>query len=220
MLATARWELLWTSVGLKAVMAVSGIVLSGWVLLHMAGNLLVFGGPELIDGYAAALHAGPLVWVQRVAWIVALVVHIAAAIVLTKRSVSARPERYHHRLRGERPLSSRSMRWGGLALALFLAYHVAHMYGALHPSYVHLSVYANVVTGLADPVVGTLYILATIVFGLHLHHGTASMFRSLGHARLFERGVRRATLAFTLIVTVGFLSPCVAAMTGLLRVTS
>ncbi len=218
MLANARWELMWTSVGLKAVMAATGVVLSGWVLLHMIGNLLVFGGPALINGYAEALQSGPILWVQRAAWVLALALHVGAAIVLTTRSAGARSERYHHRLRArERTVSSRSMRWGGLALALFLAYHVAHMYGGLHPHYVEGDVYSNVVRGLSDPVVGTLYVLATIVFGLHLHHGTASLFRSLGHAGLFERGIRRLTLAFTTVVTIGFLSPCVAALTGLLR---
>lgn len=218
MLASARWELLWTSVGLKAVMAVSGVVLSGWVLLHMIGNLLVFGGPELINGYAGALSGGPLLWAQRVAWVLALAAHAGAAAVLTRRSRSARTERYQRRLRArERSLSSRSMRLGGLALALFLAYHVAHVYGTLHPSYVPGDVYSNVVRGLADPVAGALYVLATIVFGVHLHHGTASLVRSLGHAGLFEGGIRRATLAFTALVTLGFLAPCVAALAGWLR---
>lgn len=68
-------------------------------------------------------------------------------------------------------------------------------------------VYSNVVRGLADPVAGSLYVLATIVFGLHLHHGTASLVRSLGHAGLFERGIRCAALAFTALVTLGFLAP-------------
>lgn len=217
MIASARWELLWTSVGLKAVMAVSGAVLSGWALLHMFGNLLIFGGPELINGYAAALHAGPLVWIQRAVWIAALAVHVAAALVLTKRCKDARPEPYRRPLRIRAgSMSARSMRYGGLALGLFLAYHVAHVYGALHPSYVHLDVYSNVVRGLGDPVAGSLYVVATLVFGLHLHHGTTSLLRSLGHARLFERAVRRLSLAFTVLLTLGFLAPCLAAMAGLL----
>lgn len=215
MLATARWELLWTSVGLKAVMAVSGAVLSGWVLLHMAGNLLVFGGPELINGYASALSSGPILWLQRAVVLVAIAAHAGAALVLTQRSHGARTERYRRPLRSqETTLSARSMRWGGLFVLLFLAYHLVHIYGPLHASFIPGDVHHNLVTGLADPLAAAIYIPATIVFGLHLHHGTASLFRSLGHARLFEVGLRRATRAFSVVVTLGFLAPCVAALAG------
>ena len=215
MLASARWELLWTSVGLKAVMAVSGAVLSGWVLLHMLGNLLVFGGPELINGYGGALQAGPILWIQRIIVLAAVAAHAASAWVLTTRSRSARAERYQRRLRNqETTLSARSMRWGGVFVLLFLAYHLVHIYGPLHASYVPGDIHHNLVTGLSDPLAASIYVAATIVFGLHLHHGTVSLFRSLGHARLFETGIRRAARAFTVVVTLGFLAPCVAALAG------
>jgi len=215
MLASARWELLWTSVGLKAVMAVSGAVLSGWVLLHMLGNLLVFGGPELINGYGGALQAGPILWIQRVIVLAAVAAHAASAWVLTTRSRGARSERYRRRLRNqETTLSARSMRWGGVFVLLFLAYHLVHIYGPLHASYVPGDIHHNLVTGLSDPLAASIYVAATLVFGLHLHHGTVSLFRSLGHARLFEIGIRRAARAFTVVVTLGFLAPCVAALAG------
>lgn len=214
-LRNARWELLWTSVGLKALMALSGLVLSGWVLLHMAGNLLVFGGPELINEYGGALQGGPLLWIQRAVFLSAIVVHAGAAWIVTRRSRAARRERYRSGLRAQvTTWSARSMRFGAIALALFLAYHVAHIYGPLHASYVHGDIHHNLVTGLSDPLAGTIYIAATLVFGLHLHHGTASLLRSLGHARLFERGLRRASLAFTVVVTAGFSAPPVAALAG------
>lgn len=214
-IATARWDLLWTSVGLKAVMAVSGAVLSGWVLLHMAGNLLVFGGPELINGYAAALSSGPIVWAQRVVTIVAVAAHAGAALVLVQRSHGARTDRYRRPLRNqETTFSARSMRWGGLFVLLFWVYHLVHIYGPLHVSYVPGDVHHNLVAGLSDPLAAAIYIAAAVVFGLHLHHGTTSLFRSLGHARLFETGIRRAARAFTVVVTLGFLAPCVAALAG------
>jgi succinate dehydrogenase / fumarate reductase cytochrome b subunit len=214
-LSTARWELLWTSVGLKAVMAVSGAILSGWVLAHMAGNLLVFGGPELINAYANALQSGPILWLQRAVVIAALAAHASAALVLTKRSHEARTDRYRRRLSTRKTtFSARTMRWGGLFVLLFIAYHIVHIYGPLHASYVPGDVYHNVVVGMRDPVAAVLYIAATLVFGLHLHHGTASLFRSLGHARLFETSIRRASRSFTVLVTLGFLAPCVAALAG------
>src|SRR5690606_9298960 len=144
-----------------------------------------------------------------------LVVHVVAAVIVSRRSLGARSSRYQHRLRTqETTLSARSMRTGAVLLALFLAYHVAHMYGALHASYVPGDVHHNLVTGLSDPIAGALYVAATLVFALHLHHGTASLFRTLGHERLFARGVRRACLGLTAIVTVGFLAPPIAALAG------
>jgi hypothetical protein len=91
---------------------------------------------------------------------------------------------------------------------------VAHVYGPLHASHVPGDVHHNLVSGLRHPLVGGLYVLATLVFGLHLHHGTWSLFRSLGHDGLFETGVRRVTAGFTAVVTLGFLAPCVAALAG------
>lgn len=216
MLATrARWELLHTSVGLKALMAISGLVLSGWVFLHMVGNLFVFAGPETLNGYAAAIQGSPLLWAQRVVTVSALAVHVVGAFILTARARRARRSRYRHRLGAQASTpASRSMRWGGLAVGLFLLYHVAHMYGALHAGYVPGDVYHNTVTGLADPLAGAVYVLATLVFGLHLYHGTWSLFSSLGQRGLFDCGVRRVTAVFTGVVTVGFLAPVVAALAG------
>lgn len=214
-LANVRWELLFTSVGLKAVMALSGLVLTGWVFLHMLGNLLVFGDPELINGYGGALQGSPLVWVMRVGLLVLAALHVGAAVVLTRRSRDARATRYRrpqHALRST--ISARSMRWGGLFVLLFLAYHVLHIFGPLHAQYVPGDVHHNVVVGLSDPFAGVVYVLATILFGLHLHHGAASLFRSLGHERLFDTALRRASRAFAIVVTVGFLAPCVAALAG------
>lgn len=215
MLASARWELVWTSVGLKAVMAVSGAVLSGWMLLHMGGNLLVFGGAELIDHYAAVLESGPLLWIERAAFALALIAHAGAAAIVTWRSKSARVERYRRRPEPRAATwSGRSMRFGGAALLVFVGYHLLHIYGPLHASYEPGHVYHNVVAGLADPFAGSLYLVATLLLGLHLHHGTASLFRSLGHARLFAGGIRRGSLAFTVVVTAGLAAPCVAALAG------
>lgn len=217
MATAARWELLRTTIGLKAAMAISGAVLSGWAVLHMFGNLLVFAGPEIINGYGAALHGGPVVWMQRVVLVSALGVHVTGAALLIRRSRRARRERYRHRLAAQTStVASRTMPWGGLAIGLFLAYHVAHIYGAGHTSYVAGDVHHNVVAGLADPLAGTLYALSTLAFGLHIHHGTWSLFRSLGHTEPFARGVRRATAGLAGALTVGFLAPVFAAGFGLL----
>lgn len=213
MLKNARWARD-TTVGVKVGMALSGALLSGWVLLHMLGNLLVFAGPDVINPYGAALQGSPLVWVMRLVIGAALAVHVAGAVVLTRRAREARQTRYRYGLKAQlSTLSSRTIRWGGLAVGLFLAYHLAHIFGPLHGSYVSGDVHHNLVTGLGDPVAGALYVLATIVFGLHLHHGTWSVFVTLGLDRAGARW-RRVTAGFATIVTVGFLAPCVAALAG------
>lgn len=218
MATSARWDLLTgTTVGLKATMAISGAVMSGWVLLHMAGNLLVFGGPELINGYGAALQGSPLVWVMRAGLTVALAVHVGGALILWRRNRHARRDRYRRPIATQASTaSSRSMRWGGLAVGLFLLYHLAHIYGPLHRDFIAGDVHHNLVTGLRDPIVASLYVLSALVFGLHLHHGTWSLFRSLGHDGPFEVGVRRAATAFAVIVTAGFIAPCIAVLGGLI----
>ncbi|MCA9605444.1 MAG: succinate dehydrogenase cytochrome b subunit [Myxococcales bacterium] len=218
MRARVRWDLIaGTTVGIKAAMAVTGGVLSGWVFLHMLGNLLVFAEPSVINGYGATLQHSPLVWVMRVGLSVAIAVHVWGAVVLTRRARSARPSRYRHPLAVQTATpASRSMRWGGLAVGLFLAYHLLHIFGPLHRDFIVGDVHHNLAAGLSDPIAGAIYVLATLAFGLHLHHGTWSLFRSLGHDGLFETGVRRATAVFAALVTVGFLAPCVAALGGLL----
>lgn len=218
MRARVRWDLITgTAVGIKAAMAVSGAALSGWVFLHMLGNLLVFADPSVINGYGATLQGSPFIWLMRAGLTIALGVHVWGALVTTRRARTARPSRYRRALAIQTSTpASRSMRWGGLAVGLFLAYHLLHIFGPLHRDYVAGDVHHNLVAGLSDPVAGAIYVLATLAFGLHLHHGTWSLFRSLGHDGLFETGVRRATAAFAAVVTLGFLAPCVAALAGLL----
>jgi len=203
-----------SSVTTKIAMALSGAVLSGWVMLHMAGNLLVFLGPELINEYGRVLQGSPLIWLMRVGLSLTLIVHLIGAAALTRRARRARA-RYRRGLKPQiSTVSSRSMRWGGLAVGLFLVYHLAHIFGPAHTNFIAGDVHHNLVAGLADPLAGGFYIAATIVFGLHLHHGTWSLFRTLGHEGRFETGVRRGTSAFSAVVTVGFLAPCVAALAG------
>ncbi|MEQ8889893.1 MAG: succinate dehydrogenase cytochrome b subunit [Sandaracinaceae bacterium] len=213
-MAKMRWELLGTSVGLKLLMAASGLLWTGMEVLHMAGNLLVFAGPETINGYGAVLQGSPLLWVMRAGLLALLAVHVTSAALLTRRAREAKG-RYQRRLAArDSTLASRTMRWGGLFILLFLVYHLVHIYGPLHAAYVPGDVHHNLVVGLSDPLAGSLYVLATLVFGLHLHHGTWSMFRTLGLERVPK--LRRVTGAGSALITLGFLAPCVASMTGLL----
>jgi succinate dehydrogenase / fumarate reductase cytochrome b subunit len=207
-----------TSIGAKAAMAASGLVLSGWVALHMAGNLLVFGGPELINTYGGALQGSPLLWLQRLVLGGAIGAHLLGAWAVVRQSRRARGRGYAGALRRRSSTAAgRSMRISAVMVLLFLAYHPLHIYGALHGDYRPGDIYHSVVAGFADPLVAALYTAATALFGLHLYHGVWSTLRSLGLADLpkvcrLDRWAR----GFAAVVTLGFLAPVIAAQAGLL----
>jgi len=210
-----------SSVGVKAAMAVSGLVMSGWIALHMVGNLMVFAGPELINTYGAALQRSPLIWMMRLGLLAAIGVHIAAAVHTTRRSREARPEGYQAPRTGQPrkagTLASRSMRLGSLVIAAFLVWHIAHIYGPLHADFIPGDVHHNVIAGFRDPLVSGACIAATVTFGLHLHHGLWSTVRTLGLADFPKvKRLDGALRLLSVVVTLGFLAPVLASVAGLL----
>jgi succinate dehydrogenase / fumarate reductase cytochrome b subunit len=198
-----------STVILKALAAASGLGLWTWVLLHLLGNLTVFSGAGATDGYAAALHARPLLlWTARVGLAAAALVHLAAITVLARRARRARP-----RAAPRRWTASRTMRWGGVFLLLFIAGHVLHLtFGVGLPGFAAADPYRNIVTALHRPLVAAAYLLAVAILGLHLFHGLASSLRSLGWA---ARGTVLRALAA--LVTLGFASIPLAVVAGVLR---
>jgi succinate dehydrogenase / fumarate reductase cytochrome b subunit len=209
-----------TSVSVKLLMALSAIVLVGYMLLHVLGNLLIFLGPAWINGYGAFLHAtGPLLWLARLIIFVALVVHVAAAAVLTLRAHRARPDQYVRVTPQASTLASRTMRWTGVALLLFAAYHVPQFTaGWWHPRYIPGDDYDNVIRLFRATALYAVYAFALVALGLHLYHGTWGMLRTLG-VPLPARGRARTrlTTAFTVFVTVGFVAILLAVAAGWLR---
>ena len=171
-----------SSIGQKQVMAVTGVVLAVWVALHMVGNLQVFQGREAINRYAALLQGfqGPL-WAMRLGLLAALLLHVAAAVRLTRRNLAARPVDYAERQPQVSTLAARTLRWGG---ALLLAYIVLHLLtftvGSPHPDFIREDVYHNVVVAFRSPLQTGFYVLAMTALGLHLYHGSWSIFQSLG----------------------------------------
>lgn len=174
-----------STVGQKVVMAVTGLVMVGYLITHVAANLLVFRGPTLINSYSATLHSYPaLLWVARSVLLAALVLHIWAAITLTRRDVAARPVPYARLKPRASTFASRTIRWGGLLILFFVAYHVLHFTtGTAHPSFVDGDPHGNVVRAFRIPWVATLYVVAMAAVGLHLYHGAWSAFRTLGLIR-------------------------------------
>ncbi len=211
----------WSStIGKKVVMAVTGIVLVGYILAHVTANLLIFAGAAAIDAYAAKLRTLPLLlWGVRVVLLLSVVLHVVAAAQLAVRARAARPTSYRRFEPQASNATSRTMRWGGVALLLFLIYHILHFTtGQAHPAFVHLAPYHNVTTAFRVWWVAAIYIAAMVALAMHLYHGTWSMFQTLGiaHARVNVARRRLATI-IAVLVPLGFVSVPIAVLVGLLR---
>ena len=195
------------TIGKKAVMAVTGIILVGWIIGHVLGNALIFRGPEAVNQYAALLKSNmALLWALRVFMLVTVVLHVVAAIQLVNQQRASRPVGYVRQVPQQATIASRTIRWGGLVLALFLVYHILHMTtGTLHPAFSHTDVYTNMVLGLRSPWVAAIYIVAVAALGLHLYHGMWSVFQSLGFSSPGISTVRRRlATGIALFVYIGF----------------
>jgi succinate dehydrogenase / fumarate reductase cytochrome b subunit len=208
-----------STVGLKAIMAVTGAALGLFVIAHMAANLKFFAGAAAFDGYAAWLRRigepviGPswYLWAQRAVLLACLVAHVAAATALTRRARAARPVRYRHRPAGA--AAPRIMRWGGLIIGAFLVYHVLDLtVGVANPDFRPGRVHHNVMVDFRHWYVTAAYTIAVLAVGLHLRHGLWSAVRSLGG------GVSKAVATgVAVVVTAGFLAVPLAVQAGLLR---
>lgn len=217
-----RLAVLWqSSVGKKAVMAVTGLILVAYLITHVLANLLVFSGPERINRYAQLLHSsGAALWGARLILLAALILHIIAATQLAIRSRAARPEPYAG---GRDPqvstFAARTIRWGGALILLFLIYHILHFTtGTAHPDFVELNPHHNVSTGFRNPLVAAVYLLAMLAVGLHLYHGVWSSGRSLGLSQPSPRPLhRRVALVLAVFVWLGFTAIVIAGFLGLIR---
>lgn len=215
-----------TSIGLKITMAGSGIVFVGFVIGHMLGNLKVYLGAEVFNHYAEGLREfggpflghGQALWIARAFLIAALMLHVWSALRLTRQNHAARDERYRKRESLEFSRSSRSMRWGGVALFAFIVYHLLHLtFGTVHPDFITGDAYHNLVAGFQSAPVSGIYVVAMIALGLHLYHGVWSAFQTLGiSGPRVNRWRRPLALGIALIVVAGNLSFPVFVLTGIL----
>jgi succinate dehydrogenase / fumarate reductase cytochrome b subunit len=217
-----RVAALWhTSVGKKAVMAVTGIIMVAYLITHVLANLLVFQGPEQINRYSRFLHGtGGALWAARLVLFAALVLHILAAVQLTARRQAARPVGYAGGREAQvSTFASRSIRWGGGVILVFLVYHILHFtLGTVHTSFVEGDPYHNVAAGFASPAVVVFYELAMAAVGLHLYHGIWSSGRSLGLSAPSPRPIRRQlALVLSVFVWAGFAAIPVAVYAGVIR---
>lgn len=213
-----------TTIGKKAIMAVTGLVLFGFVIGHMLGNLQVFLGPEQLNAYAEKLrNLGPALWAVRLLLLFALVLHLTTMFSLWGKTLAARGEAYRVRRYTATSYAALSMWLTGPLILLFVIYHIAHFTypGIAMGGYEHLGhtqVYANVINGFSVPWVAAVYVAAQLALGLHLYHGAWSLFQSLGIAgpRVDER---RKTISrwVAAAVVVGNISIPVAVQLGAIR---
>ncbi len=210
-----------STIGKKVVMGVTGLIGLGFVVGHMAGNLQAFSGEEKIDAYGALLH-GPLhelLLLSRVVLIAAVVLHITAAYQLTMLSRAARPLDYANRKPQVSTLASKTLRWGGVLLLVFIVFHILHFtVGTVHPDFVAGRVYRNLSTGFAVKWVAAFYLVAMVALGMHLYHGAWSSMRTLGLARQSAHPLKRyLPMALAIVISVGFAAIPLAFLVGVLR---
>ncbi|MBB5805474.1 succinate dehydrogenase / fumarate reductase cytochrome b subunit [Saccharothrix ecbatanensis] len=199
-----------TTIGKKAVMAVTGAALLLFIVAHMIGNLAVFSGAEAIDGYGRFLREIGVVWPMRIGLLGVIALHFLAAYQLTVKSRKARGK-YEHRRRVQGSYAARTMRWGGVIIALFVVYHLLDLtVGWANPHGVPGEIYANVVADFQLWYVVLAYTVAVVALGFHIRHGLWSATQTLGitTSRVIGLGV-------AVLICAGFLSVPFAVFTGL-----
>jgi succinate dehydrogenase / fumarate reductase, cytochrome b subunit len=219
-----------STVALKALMAVTGLILIGYLLAHMYGNFKVFAGPEAFNEYAHHLrtlgqpilpYSGAL-WVIRVVLIASVVAHMYAAFSLWSRAHKARggTRRYYSnksRAGVQRTYASFTLRWGGVVILLFVIYHLLHLtWNTIHPGGAAAEPYDRVVNGFQIWSVVLAYTIAMIAVGLHVRHGTWSALTTLGANTSSLARQRLNFLAYAMagVITIGFLLPPFAILFG------
>lgn len=221
---------LWSSsIGKKAVMAVTCAILMVFVVVHTFGTLKIFKGEQVFDAYALWLRevgtpllaTGAALWLNRVVLLAAASLHMLAAWQLTRQSWAARPVQYPKKESLEATYASRTMRWGGVIIALFVVYHVLHFtVGAVGYGpgrFVHGAVYRNVVLGFSVWYVSAFYIVAQAALGLHLYHGVWSMFQTLGMRARDNGAYRGLAVVVAVLVVAGNVSIPLAVLAGVVK---
>jgi succinate dehydrogenase / fumarate reductase cytochrome b subunit len=209
-----------STIGRKYVMAVTGLGLVGFVVAHMAGNLLLFQGREAINEYGHFLRDfmhGWGLWIARAGLLAFVVLHVASAVSLAREELAARPVRYRQWKPKKSTYASRTMRWSGLIILAFVVYHLLHFtFGSVHPDFIPGDVHHNMIVGFRAWPVALFYVVSMLLLGLHLRHGVWSLFQSLGvsHPRYLALA-KAAAVAIATVVVVGNVSFPLAVLFGL-----
>ena len=208
-------------------MAVSGLFLLGFVVAHLAGNLCIFGGQDLLNSYAQHLEdLEPLLWVARVVLLMLVVLHITTAVQLTLENRKARPVPYHKKENAQTTYAARTMAMSGVIVLAYIVYHLLHFtFKVTHPAishgidpHGHRDVYAMVVLSFRDPRVALFYVFAMALLSLHLSHGFKSLFQSLGfNNEKLEPKLAAAARALALLIFIGYSSIPLSVLLGFVK---
>src|SRR4051812_15535874 len=221
-----------SSIGKKAIMAVSGLIGIGFLVLHMYGNLKIFEGQEYFNAYAAGLRTlgapifgySHLLWIARLVLLAAVILHVVMAYQLTRQDLGGRPRQIRYAVKKDvqATYASRTMRWGGGLLLLFIIYHIMNLtlgvvgYGSdgFHPE----DAYGNVINSFSNPLATILYVIAMLALGLHLYHGFWSMFQTLGlNSYRTDRLLRILAGLVSAVLTLGFIAVPLAVLFGVVQ---
>ena len=206
-----------TTVGKKVVMAATGFILFGFVCGHLLGNLQVFSGAEKFNAYAAFLHSSlGMLWGIRLFMALVLSLHVLTGALLVVQAWKGRPQAYASRRFQEAGVNSRTMRWSGPLILLFVIYHLLHLTtGTLHQQFSHIDVFGNLLLAFSSSLAGGIYIVALLGLGLHLSHGVWSMLQTLGiNSTSANKPLRLLAGAISLFLFTGFLSIPLAVVLG------
>jgi len=187
-------------------MAVTGAILFGFVVAHMAGNLQIYLGPSVMNEYAVFLREilhGSGLWIARAVLLAAAVLHVWAAVSLTRLDLDARPVEYRIYRAQASTYPSRTMRWTGFFLLAFIVYHLLDLtFGTVNPGYEEGNVYGNVVRSFRVLPVSAFYLVAMVLLGMHLKHGTMSMLKTLGLSHPKHQQVASQLLTAIVALTI------------------
>ena len=209
-----------SSIGKKAIMAITGIIGIGFVVGHMIGNLQMFQGPEKLNAYAVLLRSfGPILYLIRAVLLAAVIIHIIVAYQLSRTSWESRSDNYKRWKPTSSDYASRTMRWSGPILLLFIVYHLLDFtFGNVNPNFVPGDVYHNVIASFSVWWITAFYVISMLALGLHMYHGIWSMFQSLGlNSPRYNSYWKNLSIVVTAIVVIGNIAMPVAVLLGLLR---
>ncbi len=221
-LAPGSFRFWQTTVGKKAIMAVTGIILFGFVVGHLLGNLQIYQGAEKLDHYAVAVRKlGPLLWGTRIVLLLSVALHIWSSFELWLLQREARPVKYVKKANLNSTYASRTMMWSGPIVLAFVIYHLLNFtFGSVHPGgpFVHGAVYNNVVLSFQVWPVSAFYIIAMIMLCYHLYHGLWSMFQSLGFSHpVYTPWIQLMAKVFAILIALGNISIPVAVLAGYIK---
>jgi succinate dehydrogenase / fumarate reductase cytochrome b subunit len=221
----AHWYL--SSIGAKLLMAATGVLLFGFVIGHLLGNLLMFAGPDAMNSYAQFLkEKGLLLWGARSVILVVFVAHIASAFRVWRQNRAARPEPYDVSRFLVTTYAARTIMISGILVLAFVIYHLMHFtLGVTDPAGFQLvdsqgrhNVHAMVIRGFSSVPIAAMYLVAVLILGMHLSHGVTSLFQTIGlHGAKFSRFTSKLGPLCGILIFVGYASIPLAVMAGILK---